>query len=95
MVPIGPSTIAGYSATTIAFSLAVVAYITGDRSEQTLGTLAAAAAGVIALVVTNIGRFLQAKEIVKAEGALLVDDVDAFDPDDPSSVPPDEVEVGR
>jgi hypothetical protein len=58
--PVGLGTKVGLGVSTAAFVAAVVAFITGDRSEQTLGVLVSAAVGAITLAVTIGGRMLQA-----------------------------------
>jgi hypothetical protein len=64
-VPIGPSTVTGYSVTLVAAILAVLAFVQGDHSEQTLGTIVAGAVAGVAFVVTQIGRYLQSRELAK------------------------------
>lgn len=70
-VPIGPTTIAGYSVTLAGALGAVIAFKSGDRSEQTLGTLAAGVFAAIAFVVTQVGRYVQAREIAKGSASAL------------------------
>lgn len=60
-VPIGPTTIAGYTVTLTSFVLAIFAYLQGDHSQQTLGVLTAGAAAIVAFAITQIGRYAQAK----------------------------------
>lgn len=64
-VSVGPTTVAGWSTSTALFFLAALAFLKGDRSEQTLGTIAAGGAAVAIFVVTQIGRYWQAKELAK------------------------------
>jgi hypothetical protein len=65
-VPVGTTSAAGYSLTAAALAAAVVAYATGDRSAQTLGTITAAAVAVLAFIVTSAGRYAQAHAKIKA-----------------------------
>jgi hypothetical protein len=58
--PVGLGTKVGLGVSSAAFVAAVVAFITGDRSEQTLGVLVSAAVGALTLAVTIGGRMLQA-----------------------------------
>lgn len=62
-VSVGLATQAGLSTTVVAYVLAIVAFIEGDRSEE---TVAALALGTAALVTTLWGRFAQAKEAIRA-----------------------------
>jgi hypothetical protein len=62
-VKVGLSTVLGVLATLGAFAAAITAYKQGDRSEQTLGTIAGTVVGVISLVTTMAGRFAQAHKI--------------------------------
>lgn len=62
----GTATIAGYSTSLALFVLATYAFVAGDRSEQTLGTLAAGIAGGVIFAITQIGRYIQARELAKS-----------------------------
>lgn len=71
-VPIGPTTILGSSVSIAAFGLAVVAYLTGDHSQQTVGTIVAGAVSLGALAITAAVRGKQAQ--VLAHKAIAVYD---------------------
>lgn len=64
-VSVGLATKAGYSLSAAALAAALIAYLTGDRSDQTLGTLTAAGVAVLAFVITQAGRYLQAYALAK------------------------------
>lgn len=64
-VAVGTSTVAGYSVTAVGFVAAIIAYATGDHSAQTLGTLTAAAVALLAFLVTQAGRYVQAHTLAK------------------------------
>jgi hypothetical protein len=59
-VPVGVGTIAGLGSGGSALALAVVAFISGDRSQETIGALAS---GTFLIAITVIGRMLQAKAL--------------------------------
>jgi hypothetical protein len=69
-VPVGPTTVAGYSVTAVAFAAAVLAYLTGDHSQQTLGTILAGVLAGLAFLSTQAGRFVQAHHLAK-QAALV------------------------
>jgi hypothetical protein len=95
-VPVGVTSQVGYGVTATALIAAVVAFVSGDRSEQTLGVLTAAALAAVSLGITQIGRYLQARELARntyhyvgqdveqAEAAKNVEE-DAYD-DEPGDV---------
>jgi protein-S-isoprenylcysteine O-methyltransferase Ste14 len=56
-VPVGTATAA---------VLALVAFLSGDRSEQTLGTIVAGALAIVSLAITQLGRYWQARELARA-----------------------------
>lgn len=64
-VPIGPTTIAGYGVTVTSVLLAVLAYLQGDRSDQTLGVIVAGAVALVSFAITQIGRYVQAKALAE------------------------------
>lgn len=70
-IPVGPATKAGYSTAAIAFVLAIVAYLTGDHSQQTVGTLAAGGIGLVSFAGTQAGRYLQAHAATKVHGVAV------------------------
>jgi hypothetical protein len=65
-VPVGFTTKLGASVTATGLAAAIVAFVTGDRSEQTVGTLTAAGVAVLAFAITAIGRYAQAHAQIKA-----------------------------
>lgn len=69
-VPIGVASATGYSVSTAALVLAIIAFLTGDRSEQTLGTIAAGTFALLTLLATQLGRFWQAKEKIRAAATV-------------------------
>jgi hypothetical protein len=75
-VPVGVTTKAGYSASLVLLLAAVYAYLNGDRSEQTLGTLFAGTAAVLTFLATQAGRYLQAHALIR-NGPPLVARPDA------------------
>jgi hypothetical protein len=82
-VPVGPTTVAGYSVTAVAFAAAVTAYLTGDHSQQTLGTILAGVLGGLAFLSTQAGRFVQAHHLAKAVASPLIT-LEPADIDDPA-----------
>ena len=67
-VPIGTTSVVGWSASAVAFGTALVAYLTGDHSAQSVTSVQAAGVGLIMLAITHIGRYSQVRKI---EGTLL------------------------
>jgi|HubBroStandDraft_5_1064220.scaffolds.fasta_scaffold01601_6 hypothetical protein len=67
-VPIGTTSVVGWSASAVAFGTALVAYLTGDHSAQTVTSVEAAGVGLVMLAVTHLGRYAQVRKI---EGTLL------------------------
>lgn len=65
-VSVGLATVAGYGVTIAGFAAAVAAYVTGDHSQQVLGTIIGGAVAGLAFVVTQIGRYGQAKAAIPA-----------------------------
>lgn len=59
-VPVGVGTIAGLGSGGSALVLAVIAFISGDRSQETVAGLAS---GAFLIAVTVLGRMLQAKAL--------------------------------
>jgi hypothetical protein len=62
-VPVGLSSVVGFGSGGGAFILAIVAYLTGDRSTE---TLAALGTGAALLATTVFGRMLQAAAALRA-----------------------------
>ena len=64
-VSVGLATVTGYSVSTVAFVAAVLAYLGGDHSDQTVAIIGCGIVGALAFVVTNIGRYWQAKVAIQ------------------------------
>jgi hypothetical protein len=64
-VSIGLATQAGLSTTVTAYVVAIIAFIQGDRTEETIGALVA---GTVALLSVILGRYAQATAQIKAGG---------------------------
>lgn len=64
-VSVGLATVTGYSVSTVAFVAAVLAYLGGDHSDQTVAIIGCGIVGALAFVVTNIGRYVQARSVIK------------------------------
>jgi hypothetical protein len=64
-VPVGPQTVAGYTFSLAAFVTAILAFIEGDRSQETLFAVVMGAASLVALVVTNVNRSRQAQNLAR------------------------------
>jgi hypothetical protein len=64
-IPAGIGTVAGLSGSATTLALAAVALFT-DRSAESIGAFGSAAA---ILVATVLGRMLQARESIRAQGA--------------------------
>lgn len=61
----GTTTYLGYGTAATAFVLAVVAFLGGDRDEQTLGVIVSGVIGGLAFGITSLGRYLQANSKIK------------------------------
>jgi hypothetical protein len=59
-VPVGTTSKAGYGVTAFALASAVIAYATGDHSQQTTGVIVAGAVAALSFLVTQAGRYAQA-----------------------------------
>jgi hypothetical protein len=77
-VPVGLTTKAGYTVSFLAFVAAIVAFVSGDHSDQTLGTIVAGAIGLVSLAATQLGRYVQAHTSIKAQ-AVITEAKDEFD----------------
>jgi hypothetical protein len=64
-LPIGLATQAGLSTTVTAYVVAIIAFIQGDRTEETIGALVA---GTVALLSVIFGRYAQATAQIKSGG---------------------------
>jgi hypothetical protein len=70
-VSVGFSTKLGASLTATGVATAIVAFIAGDRSEQTLGVISGAAVAALAFAITAAGRYAQARTQIKAAPEML------------------------
>jgi hypothetical protein len=70
-VPVGKTTVAGYGVALAGLVGAVLAYVTGDHSQAQLGAIASGSIGVLSLLVTQIGRYVQANTQIKANRWLI------------------------
>lgn len=73
-VPVGFGTYLGLSGTLIAFAMAIIAFIEGDRSEETIGPLVV---GGLVLYGTIKGRMDQASAKTLAKGQIIAASVTA------------------
>lgn len=64
-VGVGTQTYAGYGTAGAAFVAALIAFLSGDRSDATTGGIVAGVVGLVALVVTSVLRVVQARENAK------------------------------
>jgi hypothetical protein len=64
-LPIGLATQAGLGTTVTAYVLAIIAFVEGDRTEETIGALVT---GTVALLSVILGRYAQATAQIKAGG---------------------------
>lgn len=102
-IPVGPSTIAGFLSTILAGALAVVAFVAGDHSEQTLGVIVGGALAAISLVTTLLGRYAQARAAIRSGAGwvsrvsdAVIDQMDNPDlPSDPDAPDPESVPTVR
>ena len=68
-VPIGPTTVTGYSVSAAGFILALIAFLSGDRSDPTIETIVIGGVAAASFLVTQIGRYVQAREMATAAPA--------------------------
>lgn len=73
-VPVGTTTIAGYSATLTSTILAVLAFTEGDHTQQVVGTIVAGALAIGSLLVTQLGRYWQAREMARAVAQVKIEE---------------------
>lgn len=64
-VPVGVASLAGYSTSAVTLAGAAAAYLTGDRSTDTLIIILLGGYSAVSLVVTQVGRYAQAHAAVK------------------------------
>lgn len=69
-VPIGLASKTGYGVALAGLIGAVLAYLTGDHSQAQLGSIVSATVAAISLVVTQIGRYVQANSQIKSNAEL-------------------------
>jgi hypothetical protein len=64
-VPIGPTTVVGYGGTVVGLIAAILVLIFPDGDEQTIALIASSLFTLGSVLVTQIGRYLQARELAK------------------------------
>jgi hypothetical protein len=64
-VPIGPTTVVGYGGTVVGLIASVLALIFPDGDEQTIALIASSVFTLGSFLVTQIGRYMQARELAK------------------------------
>lgn len=64
-VPVGVTSLAGYSTSVVTAAGAVAGWLTGDHSRDNLVVILLGAYSALSLAVTQVGRYLQAKELAK------------------------------
>src|SRR3984885_4268426 len=69
-VPVGLATKTGYSVAVAGLIAAVLAYVSGDHSQAQLGSIVGASVGLLSLVITQIGRYVQANSQITANVEL-------------------------
>lgn len=70
-VPVGISTLAALVTAVLAGAGAVLAFVKGDRSEQTLGVIAGGVVALLSLIAMITSRTVQAKAQITAASAPL------------------------
>ncbi len=82
-VPVGPTTVVGWSTAALAFVGALVAYLTGDHSAQSVTAVESAVMGLLVLIVTQLGRYAQVRKVEAAflsEAKPIFGEIRQFDP---------------
>lgn len=64
-VPIGPTTVVGYGGTVVGLIAAILSMIFPDGDEQNIALIASALFTIGSFLVTQIGRYIQARELAK------------------------------
>lgn len=64
----GAASLTGYGVSAAGIVAMLLAYIFPDGDEQQLGVIAAGVVALVSLVVTNVGRYLQAREKIRQQG---------------------------
>jgi len=64
-VPIGPTTVVGYGGTVVGLIAALLSMIFPDGDEQTIALIASSLFTLGSFLVTQIGRYIQAREMAK------------------------------
>src|SRR4051812_16376122 len=64
-VPIGPTTVVGYGGTVVGLIASVLALIFPNGDEQTIALIASSVFTLGSFLVTQIGRYMQARELAK------------------------------
>lgn len=64
-VPIGPTTIVGYGGTVVGLIASILVLIFPDGDQQTIALVASSLFTLGSFLVTQIGRYIQARELAK------------------------------
>jgi hypothetical protein len=78
-VPVGPTTLVGWGTALTAFAGALIAYLTGDHTAQSVTAVELAAFGLLPLLVTQLGRYAQVKKI-EAVAKPVLDGIEKENP---------------
>jgi hypothetical protein len=70
-VPIGPTTVVGYGGTVVGLIASILALIFPNGDEQTIALIASSVFTLGSFLVTQIGRYMQAKEMLKRPPMLV------------------------
>jgi hypothetical protein len=71
-VPIGPTTVVGYGGTVVGLVASVLALIFPNGDEQTIALVASSVFTLGSFLVTQIGRYVQAKELARAQASIAL-----------------------
>src|SRR4051794_919961 len=71
-VPIGPTTVVGYGGTVVGLIASVLALIFPDGDEQTIALIASSVFTLGSFLVTQVGRYVQAKELARAQASIAL-----------------------
>lgn len=69
-VPVGVTSVAGWGSAFVAFVAALLAYLTGDHTAQTVTAVEIGGASLVMLGVTNWWRYKQAHKQKETQGAI-------------------------
>ena len=82
-VPIGPTTVAGWGAALLALVGAIVTYLTGDHTAQSVTAMEEASIGFASFAITQGFRYLQAHKILPEGSALPTTEEELLRPPPP------------